>query len=130
MKKFIAISALAAVMMVSPAFAEGDGPGDGKMPHKGGHGAKFMERMFDKNDLDGDGALSKEEFDQAGENRFKEMDADGDGKITKDEAKEHFKNKRAKMQEMQEMKREGFGQGAASDEAEGGAAPVESEGAE
>ena len=45
------------------------------------HGGKFLQEM-DKN---GDGAISKKEFDAFHNEHFKEVDANHDGKITPDE---------------------------------------------
>ncbi len=47
----------------------------------GGRGAMFFKEM----DTNGDGAISKKEFDAFHDARFKEMDLNHDGKITKDE---------------------------------------------
>ena len=88
-------AALVAFGSVSSAFAE-DGA---KMDHKGG------DRFFAKMDNDGDGVVSKEEFQSHGDEMFSKMDANGDGKIEKGEAeaahekmKEKWKERRAKAQ--------------------------------
>ncbi len=47
----------------------------------GDRGGMFFKEM----DTNGDGAISKKEFDAFHEARFKEMDLNHDGKITKDE---------------------------------------------
>lgn len=49
--------------------------------HEGEYGGKFFQEM-DKN---GDGAVSKKEFDAFHNAHFKEVDANKDGKITQDE---------------------------------------------
>ena len=59
--------------------------------HRGPHG----EKMFEKIDTDGDGAISKAESMAFHEARFNEMDANKDGKVTKEEGKAHFEAKRA-----------------------------------
>lgn len=51
------------------------------MQHEGGLGGQFFKDM-DKN---GDGAVSKKEFDAFHSAHFKELDANHDGKITQDE---------------------------------------------
>jgi Ca2+-binding EF-hand superfamily protein len=45
------------------------------------------DKMFKEMDSDGDGAISRAEYDVFHANRFKEMDTNGDGKITRDEVK-------------------------------------------
>ena len=60
--------------------------------HRGEHPGMFMQEM-DKN---GDGAISKKEFDAFHNEHFKAMDANHDGKITQDEmdgARQKFKEK-------------------------------------
>ena len=56
-----------------------DGPG-----HRGGHGDR-MERMLERADADGDGAIDAEEFAAAALERFERADADGDGLVTEAE---------------------------------------------
>ena len=70
------------------AHAEGGKP-------RGPHG----DKMFEKIDTNGDGAISKAESQAFHEARFNEMDANSDGKVTKDEAKAHFEAKRAEWKE-------------------------------
>lgn len=43
------------------------------------------EKMFSVMDMNGDGAISNDEFHATHENRFKVLDVNGDGKITPDE---------------------------------------------
>lgn len=66
MKKIILATALAS-LFAAPAFANHD--------------------WFGKADTNGDGAISKAEFNAAKDAKFAKKDANGDGKITKDEAK-------------------------------------------
>jgi Ca2+-binding EF-hand superfamily protein len=56
------------------------GPRMGMMGHGG-----MMRAMFAIMDADGDGALSREEFQQAHGRIFNHMDADGDGQVTLEE---------------------------------------------
>ncbi|MGE4313463.1 MAG: hypothetical protein AB7E85_04235, partial [Pseudobdellovibrionaceae bacterium] len=77
MKKLLMLgTAIVALGSISPAFAEGgakDGP-------KG-------DRFFAKMDTDGDGVVTKSEFQSHGDEMFSKMDGNGDGKIEKEEAK-------------------------------------------
>lgn len=104
MKKYLVLSALAVAFAASPVLAGDHGDDDGHKHKKGGHHGKMMDKMFEKDDLDGDGAISKEEFDKAGTARFDAMDGDKDGKVTKDEAKAHMEAKRAEWKKMKEEK--------------------------
>ncbi|MCB1681521.1 MAG: EF-hand domain-containing protein [Rhodospirillales bacterium] len=112
MKKLLMLSALALVMTAGSAFA---GPGEGgdgpRHMKKGPRHEKMLEKMFEKNDKDGDGTISLEEFQQSNEERFKAMDADGDGKVTKEEAKAHGEAMHKKWMENKDKRKEGFGQG-------------------
>jgi Ca2+-binding EF-hand superfamily protein len=56
------------------------GPRMGMMGHGG-----MMRAMFAIMDADGDGALSREEFQEAHGRIFNHMDADGDGQVTLEE---------------------------------------------
>jgi Ca2+-binding EF-hand superfamily protein len=56
------------------------GPRMGMMGHGG-----MMRAMFAIMDADGDGALSREEFQEAHDRIFNHMDADGDGRVTLEE---------------------------------------------
>lgn len=58
----------------------------GQMPNGQMHG-QMEDKMFKDADTNGDGAISRTEFDAVHAKRFKEMDANGDGKITRDEMK-------------------------------------------
>lgn len=106
MKKFMAMSALALLMMSPAAFA-GSKDGEHKPHHE--RGEKMLEKMFEKGDLDKDGAISKEEFMTGAEERFAKMDLDGDGKVTKEEAKEGHEKMREKWKDMKD-KKEGKGE--------------------
>lgn len=92
MKKILMMS-LCALAVASGVAIAGDHEGG-----KHGFGEKKLEHMFTKNDTDGDGAVSKEEFLASAEKKFTAMDKDGDGKITKEEAKTHHEEMRAKWQ--------------------------------
>lgn len=121
MKKYLVLSALAVAFAASPVLAGEHGKGDGPHHKKGSHHGKMMEKMFEKDDLDGDGAISKEEFDKAGAARFDAMDGDKDGKVTKEEAKAHMEAKRVKWKEMKDKK----GKGSADDAAPAESVPAE-----
>ncbi len=104
MKKYLVLSALGLAFAASPVLAGDHGDDGGHKHKKGGHHGKMMDKMFEKDDLDGDGAISKEEFDKAGAARFDAMDGDKDGKVTKDEAKAHMEAKKAEWKKKKEEK--------------------------
>lgn len=62
-------------------------------PHGMGH-----EKMFKETDTDGDGSLSKDEWNAKGDKMFDEIDANHDGKISKDEMKAHHDMKHAEWE--------------------------------
>ncbi len=70
---------------------EGHHHGHKKHGHKGHH-----KKMWKKMDADGDGTVTKKEFDKMHSEMFKKMDANGDGKITKEEKMAHHKSKMGK----------------------------------
>lgn len=88
MKKVLMLAVLASAFSALPALAEDAAKGPG-------HHGRFFEKM----DLDSDGAVTKEEFIKAHEERFSKMDANGDGKITKEEAEAMKKALREQRQE-------------------------------
>ena len=116
MKKYLVLGTLAFAFAASPVLAEGGG---GKHA-KGGHHGTMMEKMFEKMDADGDGSITKAEFDTFHDQRFDEIDADKDGKVTKEEIKDHMEAKRQKWEEKKEMRKEGFGQGGPGSDDDGG----------
>lgn len=97
MKKILMLSVLALGVSAMPAMAEGD-------KHHGKHGG-----MFKKIDTDGNGEISRAEFDAKHDEMFKKMDKDGNGSISKDEMKAHHKGRKAKHAERKE-KRESHGE--------------------
>lgn len=101
------------VLAAVPAMAE-----DAK--HDGAHAAGV--EMKNPADTDGDGFLSRAEFDAANAKRFAEMDSDSDGKISKDEHKAHREAKKAewkeKRQEWKEKRAERKGETAPAPAAE------------
>lgn len=72
MKKLLALTAVALAVSMTPALAD----------HHGSKG-----KMFEKQDTNGDGVISKSEFLSHAEERFSKIDTDGNGEISKDEAK-------------------------------------------
>lgn len=92
MKKLLTLTTAALVFSAPAVFAE-----EAKAPpphHKGG--------MFEKLDTDGDGKVTKAEFEAFHAEKFTKMDADGDGVVTKEEAaaaREKFKEHRGKKGE-------------------------------
>lgn len=94
MKKLTILTALAVMVSVPFALAEEGGKGHGK------HGGK----MFERQDINGDGVISKDEFLASAEKKFEAMDSDGNGSVSKDEAKAHHKKKRDKWKAMKEKR--------------------------
>jgi hypothetical protein len=106
MKKTINYLAIASCFTLGASLAHADpwGPSgtmhDGMMQGGAMYGGMmfdgpmygYMEsRMFKDVDTNGDGSISRAEFDAFHAKRFKEMDANGDGKITLDEMKAEHK---------------------------------------
>lgn len=81
MRSKLLIAASAAVIAALPAHAGHGGKGEG-------HGKKF-----EKMDLNGDGAISREEAAEFRRKRIMAADADGDGGVTLEEMKAHHKKK-------------------------------------
>lgn len=92
MKKILMMTATILVFQATPVLAE-DHEGEGP---KG--------TVFEKQDLDGDGKLSEEEFLAGSRERFKNMDQDGDGYVTLEEGRAL----REKMREQRKERREGM----------------------
>jgi Ca2+-binding EF-hand superfamily protein len=63
---------------------------------KGHHGKDKHHKMWKKMDADGDGVVTREEFDKAHGEKFAKMDANSDGKITKEEKMAYKKSKKKK----------------------------------
>lgn len=61
------------------------GPDDYREPAQGPGRVPMDDAMFKRMDANGDGSVSKAEFDEFNTKRFKEMDADNDGKVTREE---------------------------------------------
>ncbi|MEL6259111.1 MAG: EF-hand domain-containing protein, partial [Pseudomonadota bacterium] len=55
--------------------------------HREAHKAEFRSKVFSKVDVDGDGALSLDEFQTPEGQGFDRVDANGDGLLTEDEIK-------------------------------------------
>jgi Ca2+-binding EF-hand superfamily protein len=77
----VAMSSL--VMSVNLAHAEGEPPYDKNM--YGQHHREMDELMFKKLDTNGDGVISRKEFDAFNAKHFKELDTNKDGKLTLEE---------------------------------------------
>ncbi len=95
MKKILLLTAAVLAIQALPALAEDGGQ------QKGGKGM----RIFEMQDTDKDGSVSKEEFMKFNEGRFAETDANSDGKVSKEEVKAHHDAMRAKWEaKKKEMK--------------------------
>ena len=73
-----AVLALAAASLATSALAQQPAAAPEARP---GGGRMMMRHL----DTDGDGAVTREEFEAAGERNFARMDADGDGRISADD---------------------------------------------
>lgn len=96
MKKYLVLSALtlgAIALPLAAGYAD-----DHKDGHDGKKGHRY-EKMFEKQDIDGNGEVSKAEFIKGAEDRFAKMDLNGDGVVTKEEAKENMEKMRKKWKE-------------------------------
>jgi hypothetical protein len=113
MKKLLAFTAIAVLAGMPMALADDH---DGKK--RGGYdrGAK----MFEKMDTDGDGQISRAEFDAFHGERFNKMDANSDGYITTEEAAAVREEWKEKMKERRGERKGGK---------RGGQSPVDTEGA-
>lgn len=94
MKKILMLTAAIMALQALPALA---GEKDG---HKGG---KHMN-IFEIQDADKDGFVTKEEFMKFSEARFAESDSDKDGKVSKQEVKAQREKWEAKRKEMRAEK--------------------------
>lgn len=104
MKKTLMLGAIVTGLVIgAPAAHAGDHKHakDGMKKSKPGH-----HKMMEKHDLDGDGAITKEEALKAAEERFNKMDADSDGKVTEDEGHAYYKAKHEKYKEMHKKHKE------------------------
>lgn len=98
MKSIIKYLGIVCCFVLGTTLAHADKHGhDGmKAKHGSGHDGKKHEAMLKHADTDGDGAISKSEFDAAHNEHFKKMDGDSDGKLTADEMKAGHQKSSAK----------------------------------
>ncbi|PZQ45439.1 MAG: hypothetical protein DI551_07385 [Micavibrio aeruginosavorus] len=94
MKKILMLGAAILTLQALPALAQDGAPPEGG---KGGHRG---ERMFEMQDTNKDGVVSKDEFQAFSTKKFDELDANKDGNITKEEGKAHHDAMKAKWKEM------------------------------
>ncbi len=108
MKKLLLLSAAFLALQAVPVMAQdADAPPpvkEGK--HAGPDGKGRGEMFFSKNDTNGDGVISEDEFLANAKKHFDEGDTDKDGKLTKEEAKAQHEKMRAKMKEKREEMKE------------------------
>lgn len=101
MNKFVLTAAMAVALgLTAGAVMAEHHEGGGDSHHGKGH--KMMERI----DTDGDGKVSKAEFDAKHAEKFAKMDANGDGFLTKDEMKSARSAMKKKMKERMEKRKE------------------------
>ena len=103
MKK-ITVSALSLVIALAAGSAFANDHEMPMPPKDGMNHEKMGGKMFQENDTDGDGFISKAEWTAKGDKMFSETDGNGDGKISKEEMKAKHENHRAKMKERHEEK--------------------------
>ena len=106
MKKTMLYSlSVVAMLAASSAFAmEQPAPMPPKgEPHKGG-------KMFEENDTNKDGFISKDEWRTRGDKMFSETDGNNDGKLSQDETKAHMEKKRAEWKERRAERKEKMGE--------------------
>lgn len=97
MRKLGFLAAVAALgLMASPAMAD----------HHGGKKGDHKGKMFEMLDADSNGVVTEAEFVDAHKKRFEEIDADQNGEISKEEAETHYKERKEKMKERWEKRRE------------------------
>jgi hypothetical protein len=98
---------LAGLMLYATAMAQNHSFNQGPPPHRSG--GSFVDRL----DKDGDGKVSKTEFDGPSRH-FKQLDRNGDGYISKDEEPQRPPQKQGRMQIPQQgmnpRQGQGFGQ--------------------
>ena len=72
--------------------------------------AQKGRKMFEENDTNKDGSISKDEWRARGDKMFSETDTNGDGKLTQDETKAHYEKKRAAWKERRMERKEQMGE--------------------
>lgn len=103
-KKLLILGAAVLALQAYPVLADSHGSDD-HHPHAKAH-AKMQKHMMKKQDTNGDGQISKDEFLSHAEERFNTMDADGNGQVTPDEAKAAKEKWREKMHDRREKMKE------------------------
>lgn len=89
----MAVLSLSAGAALAGNYGNGDGA---KGEHKGG----WVQQL----DTNGDGDISKAEFDAHHAKKFEKMDADGNGVVSKDELKASKAKMKEKFKEMREKR--------------------------
>ncbi|MEM8791526.1 MAG: EF-hand domain-containing protein [Pseudomonadota bacterium] len=69
------------------------------------------DAMFEKMDLNGDGALSREELNEFGAARFSKIDTDGDGNLTEQEIQANVQSRAAERAQKRFAKADADGDG-------------------
>lgn len=88
--------ALTAVIAANSfAQAPGGGMGGGMGGQGGNPRARAAAAMFDRFDINGDGKITREEFDEANAQRFEQLDVNKDGSITFEELTAQSKGQNA-----------------------------------
>jgi Ca2+-binding EF-hand superfamily protein len=95
--KYLAIvSCFTLSVSLGASLAHAESMGHDEPMHKGMHddhmsgdhmGEQMEDKHFKEMDTNGDGMVSKTEFDAAHNRHFKEMDTNGDGQLSRDEMK-------------------------------------------
>jgi EF hand len=104
MKKMMLCSlGLIAALATSSAFATEPPAPAPDAAHKG-------SKMFEENDSNKDGVISKDEWRARGDKMFSDTDANNDGKLSKEEIKAHHDKKRAEWKDRREDRKEKMGE--------------------
>jgi Ca2+-binding EF-hand superfamily protein len=85
MKKAIAYVVAASCIALGSSLARADGEKCDSLMHTSGHHGEIDEMTFRELDTNGDGAISRKEFDAFNAKHFKALDTNKDGKLSPQE---------------------------------------------
>lgn len=99
MKKLLLLSVLAISTMAPAAHAQ-----DAAAPQAPMAAGKGWEAKFKKEDANGDGLISREEYMKVAEKKFGKIDKNGDGNLSKEEVQQNQADKKAKWKDLKERR--------------------------